>query len=537
MTPRPTASIQGNLLLQVLDAHAWQMPSGCRTVLLSKQKRTCQLSRHAWPHPQLLKQCSQPSRPSTLLAAMAKPAANTDAARAEFAKAGIPDEVISKVLKSYKHYIRWDPDTKLRPALQLWLKQLGSQQLSERLGKYPPLLLHTPEKCKDVCLWMASVGIDAERVQQKAPRAMARQLDAVQSTVQAIQQGLLLTDEHLSAFFKRHVHSLKYSADHVAHTLQVVAELLAVPVASEEMRKVILVCSEGLFVQDPAVLRRRISFFCKEFKGGQHAAKAALRHHVYQVSEGTMKARAAELKAMLGLTEAELDTCLNASPGTLGLLPATVANNIQKLQTHGFTSAQAVKIYTLQPTLSGYDWSSPSNVEKLEYLTLVLQLTTAQIASNPVLLGNSLEQRLGPRAEFAYRSQAVPPDTPLAVLGLASCLSKATDAQFAARLNLASTSPPLIYDAEFKRHWQHRWAFLKHEMGLSIAEISACRALLFTSLPITLAPRWRLLTSLEAAQAGFKAADHLTALATLTDEHFAQTFAVINVGLVYDTNS
>lgn len=56
-------------------------------------------------------------------------------------------------------------------------------------------------------------------------------------------------------------------------------------------------------------------------------------------------------------------------------------------------------------------------------------------------------------------------------------------------------------------------------MGLSIANISACRALLFTSLPNTVAPRWRLLTLLEAAQADFKAADHLTALATLSDEY------------------
>ena len=71
-------------------------------------------------------------------------------------------------------------------------------------------------------------------------------------------------------------------------------------------------------------------------------------------------------------------------------------------------------------------------------------------------------------------------------------------------------------------------------MRLSTAEISACRDLLYISLPSTLAPRWRILTSLEATQAGFKAADHLKALATLSDQHFAQTFHVMNVGLVCD---
>ena len=532
MTARPTVSSQNHLFLQVLDAHAWQMPNGNKTMLLSKQK--FQLSRQAWPQPRLPRHCSQPSRPSTLVTATAKPAADTDAVRAEFSKAGIPDEVIAKALKCYKTYLRWDPDTKLRPALQLWLTHLGSQQLSERLNKYPQLLLRTPDECSDVYLWLASVGIDAARIQQKAPMVMARKLHDVQSTVQAIQQGLLLVDEELPAFFKRHLYSLRYSPDRVAHSLQVIAELLAVPVASEEMRKVILVCSEQLFNRDPAALHQRVSFFCKEFKGGRHAAKAALKQNVYQVSEGTMRARAAELKAMLGWIEDELNACLKSFPRILSYPPATVANNIQKLQMHSFTHAQALKIYTALPAVAGYDWRSPLNVEKMEYLTLILQLTTAEIAAKPVLLGTSLEQKIGPRSEFIYRSQAVLPDTPLLSSGFSSWLEKGSDANFAARFNSPSNSPPLIYDANFKRHWQHRWGFLKCEMGLSTAEISACRTLLYTSLPDTLAPRWRFLTSLQATQAGFKAADHLTALATLSDEHFAQTFDVMTVGLAYD---
>ena len=498
LAARPTVSPQSHLLLQVLDAHAWRMSGGYRTVLLSKQNS--QLSRQAWPQPQLPRRCSQPSRPQTLVTAMAKPAANIDAVRAEFSKAGISDTVIAKVLK-YKPYLRWDPDTKLRPALQLWLKHLSRQQLSERLNKFQKLLLHTPEDCGDVYLWLASVGIDANRIQQKAPRVIARQLNEVQSTVQAIQQGLLLMDEKLPDFFKQHVCSLQYSPDRVAHTLQVVAELLAVPVASKEMREVIMVCNERLFDPDPAEVHRQVSFFCKEFKGGQHVAKSALKHHVYLVSESTMRTRAAELRGMLGWTEGELNTCLDASPQLLTRKPATVANNIQKLQTHSFTSDQAVKIYTSRPALAGYDWRSPVNVEKLDYLTLILQVTTAKLVSNSVLLTASLEQKLGPRAEFAYRSRAVPLDTPLVVTGFASQVTYLSDPNFAAKFNAASTTPPLIYDADFKRHWKHRWGFLKCEMGLSTAEISACRALLYTSLPDTLAPRWRFLTSLQATLA------------------------------------
>ena len=126
---------------------------------------------------------------------------------------------------------------------------------------------------------------------------MARKLHQIQSTVQAVQERLLLTDEQLPDFFRRHFYSLKYFSYCVTHTLQTVAELLAVPVASIEMQEVIMVCSQRLFELDPAVILPRVSFFCNEYKGGQHVVKAALKQAVYQVSEGTMRARAAELKA------------------------------------------------------------------------------------------------------------------------------------------------------------------------------------------------------------------------------------------------
>ena len=510
------------------------MSNACRILVMSKPGN--QLSRQAWPFPQLPRRHSQLSRAPTLLVTMARPVANTDAVTAEFHKAGIPDEVIAKLLK-YKPYLRWDPDTKLRPTLQLWLKHLGSQQLSARLDKHHKLLLHTPEECNDVYLWLASVGIDAERIQQKEPRVMARKLNEVQSTVQAIQQGLLLMDDQLPDLFKRHFWSLQFLPGRVAHTLQVVAELLAVPMASMEMQEVIKVSGQQLFNIDPAVIHQRTSFFCKEFQGGQHAAKTALKQNVYQVSVGTMKERAAELEAMLGWTRGECNDAVSAYPKILSYQPATLASNIQKLQAYNFTSAQALKIVASRPTLAGYDWSSPSNVQKLRYLMLFLQLTSAEIASRPTLLTASLERYIGPRIEFLYRSRDITADMPLARLGPSSWIEKSSDAKFAARFNRPAATPPLLYDEDFKQHWWQRWKFLTHEMGLSVVDISACRALYYTSLPNTLAPRWRFFTSLEAAQAGFKAADHLTALATLSDERFAQIFNVANVDLVYDKNS
>ena len=156
----------------------------------------------------------------------------------------------------------------------------------------------------------------------------------------------------------------------------------------------------------------------------------------------------------------------------------------------------------------------------------ILQLSTAEIAAKPQLLGTSLDLKLGPCSEFVYQLLAISPDMPLASSGSKSLIIDSSEATFAAKSNNLSTSPPLIYDEVFKKHWRQRWTFLRCEMGLSVADISACRALLYMSLPNTLGPRWHFLTQLGAAQAGFQATYHLTALPTLSDEHFAQAFAL-----------
>ncbi len=61
-------------------------------------------------------------------------------------------------------------------------------------------------------------------------------------------------------------------------------------------------------------------------------------------------------------------------------------------------------------------------------------------------------------------------------------------------------------------------------MKLSVEIIAAHQDLLLSSLPHRLAPRWQLLSSIANKQAAFKAEDHLTALATLSDQDFAVLF-------------
>lgn len=110
----------------------------------------------------------------------------------EFANAGVSAEVTQKVLKQYKHYLMWDVETK--PALQLWLQELGTEQLSQQIQKVPRLLMCTLKKRNKVYSWLESKGVNAARVQQKAPRVMTSELRAVQSTFEALQQSAAFSD-------------------------------------------------------------------------------------------------------------------------------------------------------------------------------------------------------------------------------------------------------------------------------------------------------------------------------------------------------
>ena len=93
-------------ILQVLHASAWPLQS--YHAILPGAKWGTHHKEQRWPNYQLSSLYTQPGMSLTVHAVMAKPVANTDAVRAEFAKAGIPDEVTTKVTKQYKPYLRWD---------------------------------------------------------------------------------------------------------------------------------------------------------------------------------------------------------------------------------------------------------------------------------------------------------------------------------------------------------------------------------------------------------------------------------------------
>jgi len=122
-----------------------------------------------------------------------------------------------------------------------------------------------------------------------------------------------------------------------------------------------------------------------------------------------------------------------------------------------------------------------------------------------------------------YQTGAIVAPNTIMTSGLASYLYR-SKAVFSERFSPPSAHPSMVFDSAFIDHWKQRWEFLRQRMKLSVKTIAAHQDLLLASLPDRLAPRWQLLSRLASDQAAFKAEDHLTALATMSDQDFAQAF-------------
>ena len=456
-------------------------------------------------------------------AAKSASAGRADAVWAEFAKAGISAEVTQKVLKQYKTYLSWDVETKLRPALQSWLQELGTEQLSQQLQTVQRLLVCTPKEHTEVYSWLLSRGVDAARVQQKAPGVMTRELRAVQSTFEALQQAAALSDAQMCTLLHKHSVALTYRPERVLETLQAVRALLGMPMTSDSFREMILAASDRLFLPSPDTLLQRVTFFCQKYATGTHVARTAIMRGVFLTAEPVMQSRAAKLQEQLGWDSGQLKQKLSAFPSILNSEPSTIARNVQAMQDAGFSQIQVWTMCALQPALLGSKWNSDTNVEKLQFLTCLLGLTLDDIAARPKLLTCSVSSHLGPRAWFMHQTGATEAPNTVMTSGLFGYIFS-TKVSFNKRFSAPPAFPSMVFDSAFIGHWRQRWEFLRQHMKLSVETIAAHQDLLLTSLPDRLAPRWQLLSRIASEQADFKAEDHLTALITLSDQHFAEAF-------------
>ncbi|DBA88341.1 TPA: hypothetical protein ACH3X2_004843 [Trebouxia sp. C0005] len=444
---------------------------------------------------------------------------------AEFAKAGIPAEVTQQVLKQYKHYLNWDVETKLRPALQSWLQELGTEQLSQQLQKVRRLLVCKPEECSEVYSWLMSKGVNAARVQQKAPVVMTREIRAVQSTFEALQQAAAFSDAQMCTLFHRHFEALTFGPEHNFGTLRAVSTMLGMSMTSKSFREVILAANDKSFGISPVTLHQRVTFFCQMYATGTHVARTAITLGVFKTPEAVMQSRAAKLQQQLGWDNEQLKQKLSALPSILNSEPSTIACNVQALQAAGFSQTQVWAMCTQQPALLGRKWTSDTNIEKLQFLTLLLGLSLDEIAARPQLLLYSVNSLLGPRVWFMYQTGAIEAPSTVMTSGLFS-YTWCSRVLFSKRFSAPSALPSMVFDSAFIDHWKRRWEFLRRHMKLSVETIAAHQDLLLASLPGRLTPRWQLLSRIATEQAAFKAEDHLTALATLSDQDFYCKFHV-----------
>ncbi len=433
-----------------------------------------------------------------------------DAVRAEFAKAGISAEVAQKVLAKYKPYLNWDVETKLRPALQSWLQELGTEQLSQQLQKVQGLLVCTPKEHGEVYAWLVSKGVSAARVQQKAPHVMTREIRAVQSTFEALQQAAAFSDKQMCILVHKHSVALALGTERVLGTLQTVSATLEMPMGSDSLRQIIMATHDRLFLHSPAMLHQRVTFFCQMYATGTHVARTAITMGVFVTPEPVMQARAAKLQEQLGWDSDQLKQKLSASPSILNYEPSTLARNFHDMQGAGFSQKQVWAMCTQQPSLLGRKWTSDMNVEKLQFLTRLLGLTLADIAVRPQLLAYSVTGFLGPRVWFMHQTGAVKVPKNVMTSGCFSYVCGYSRAQFSIRFSSPPSNPSMVFDSVCMvfDHWKQRWEFLRQHMKLSVDTIAAHQDLLLTSLPDRLAPRWQLLSSIASGQVAFKAEDH-----------------------------
>ncbi len=457
-------------------------------------------------------------------------AGHANAVQAEFAKAGISAEVTQKLLKRYKPYLNWDIETKLRPAPQLWLQELGAEQLSQQLHRSRTLLIRKPDECSRVYSWLSSKGVDADRVQRKAPQVMLRELLSVQQGFEALQQAAAFSDKQMCTLLHKHCKALAYGPEHVFGTLQAASTILGMPMKSDGFKEVIISAHERLFLHSPATLHQRVTFFCQMYATGSHVSRTAFVHGVFVTPEPVMKSRATQLREQLGWDSKQLKQNLSAQPGILNKEPSTIARNIQEMQDAGFSPNQVWEACAKHPALLGTKWTSDTSVKKLQFLTCLLGLTLDDIAVRPHLLSSSVNGWLGPRVWFLYQTDAIQAPNTVITSGLFGYLKSSKDV-FSKRFSAPSAFPSMVFDSTFIDHWKQRWDFLRQHMKLSVEVIAAHQDLLLSCLPDKLAPRWQLLSRLASEQAGFKAEDHLTALAILSDQEFVQAFQAEGEGV------
>ena len=237
-----------------------------------------------------------------------------------------------------------------------------------------------------------------------------------------------------------------------------------------------------------------------------------------------MEERAQFLKKMLDLSDAELNTLLKV-PQLLNHTPDHLQAHLESFHGLGFSQAHMKAMCLTRPVLLTLDMRSNTNVEKWNFLTVILKMTITELAARPSVLTFSLANKLGPRHAFILQlltSGAMCQHRYNAVHPL--IYSTQSDVGFVELIARRLKVDPGEYTITFKQRWQERWEFLMQQDDITIEDIGAHQKVLIASVEDVLKPRLAVLRSLAAQQADFCLSDHFTAAATLSNEAFADAY-------------
>ncbi len=251
---------------------------------------------------------------------------------------------------------------------------------------------------------------------------MTRDVGAVQSTFEALKQAASFSDAQMSALLHKHSIALSVGPERVVGTLQAVSLLLGMPLTSDSFKEGIMAAHDRLFLQSPATLHQRVTFFCQMYATGPHVARTALTMGVFTTPEPMMPTRAAKIQEMLGWNSELLKQKLSAQPNILNLEPSTIARNVQAMQAAGFSQTQVWEMCTKESTLLCCKWTSDRSVEKLQFLTCLLGLTLDDIAAKLNLLTCFVDRHLGPRVWFLFQRGAIDAPNNIMTSGIFSCM-------------------------------------------------------------------------------------------------------------------
>ena len=384
------------------------------------------------------------------------------------------------------------------------------------------MLLQTPEQYIKRLHWLASIGIKSPSKVKQAQPLHGLSLDALQRNFYALEEHGLTASE-AKRVVQKFPKILTRSSERMAEIFDVLIRLYRNTARLADI--LLLHTHPRLFHQSPAQVADRLSYFIANFDATLVQTKKAMKKGVFMLPPDVMNSRLEALHISLGISNSDVRSIFGRSPELLPLATSTIMQNLAKLQQVGFSESEIQHMALTKPAILGLDMTSTNQSQKWQFLTNVMHFCRSTLAVRPVLFMSSLPNRLGPRWEYLLLARELGATDFSCAQEVVERLVMYTDAKFAAMYSHSALFSLPPYNKAFRQQWQQRWHFLVDDCTIAVADIGRHPAVLQTSLKEVLGPRWAFLVRV----AGFHSPiDHLTALATLSDEEFSDVYGVAN---------